>query len=57
MDSVKLLVANTSGPPGAGAGWACIVAWLVCGVGWVGVYAIPNQFDPVLACSSMPTPC
>ena len=22
-----------------------IVAWLVCGVGWVGVYTIPNQFE------------
>jgi polysaccharide chain length determinant protein (PEP-CTERM system associated) len=22
-----------------------IVAWLVCGGGWVGVYAIPNQFE------------
>jgi hypothetical protein len=22
-----------------------IVAWLVCGVGWVGVYLIPNQFE------------
>jgi uncharacterized protein involved in exopolysaccharide biosynthesis len=22
-----------------------IVAWLVCGAGWVGVYLIPNQYD------------
>ena len=22
-----------------------IVAWLVCGLGWVGTYAIPNQFE------------
>ncbi len=22
-----------------------IIAWLVCGVGWVGVYMIPNQFE------------
>ena len=22
-----------------------VVAWLVCGVGWVGVYLIPNQFE------------
>jgi polysaccharide chain length determinant protein (PEP-CTERM system associated) len=22
-----------------------IVAWLVCGVGWVGVYLVPNQFE------------
>src|SRR5271165_558127 len=26
--------------------WAAvIVAWLVCGIGWLGVYAIPNQFE------------
>src|SRR5271165_3738088 len=22
-----------------------VVAWLVCGIGWVGVYAVPNQFE------------
>ena len=22
-----------------------IIAWLVCGIGWVGVYTIPNQFE------------
>ncbi len=22
-----------------------MIAWLVCGVGWVGVYMIPNQFE------------
>jgi uncharacterized protein involved in exopolysaccharide biosynthesis len=22
-----------------------IIAWLVCGVGWVGVYLIPNQYE------------
>ena len=22
-----------------------VVAWLVCGVGWVGTYAVPNQFE------------
>ena len=22
-----------------------MVAWLVCGIGWVGVYAIPAQFE------------
>src|SRR5271157_2648231 len=26
--------------------WAgVIVAWLVCGIGWLGVYAVPNQFE------------
>jgi uncharacterized protein involved in exopolysaccharide biosynthesis len=22
-----------------------MVAWMVCGVGWVGVYTVPNQFE------------
>ena len=22
-----------------------VVAWLVCGIGWVGTYTIPNQFE------------
>ena len=21
------------------------IAWLICGVGWVGVYLVPNQFE------------
>ncbi len=22
-----------------------MIAWLVCGIGWVGVYLIPNQYE------------
>ena len=22
-----------------------IIAWLICGLGWVGVYLVPNQFE------------
>ena len=22
-----------------------IIAWLICGIGWVGVYIIPNQYE------------
>ena len=29
-----------------------MVAWLVCGVGWVGMYMVPNQLNPALGCLS-----
>ena len=45
MDSVRTLL-----PSYLRAAWrrrwmGVTVAWLVCGVGWVGVYTIPNQFE------------
>jgi polysaccharide chain length determinant protein (PEP-CTERM system associated) len=45
MDSVKLLVAQYLRAAWRRRWMGVIIAWLVCGVGWVGVYAIPNQFE------------
>jgi polysaccharide chain length determinant protein (PEP-CTERM system associated) len=45
MDSVKLLVAQYLRAAWRRRWMGLIVAWLVCGVGWVGVYTIPNQFE------------
>jgi polysaccharide chain length determinant protein (PEP-CTERM system associated) len=45
MDSVKLLVAQYLRAAWRRRWMGVIVAWLVCGVGWVGVYTIPNQFE------------
>lgn len=45
MDSIRVLIGQY-----ARAAWrrrwiGVIVAWLVCGLGWVGVYLVPNQFE------------
>jgi polysaccharide chain length determinant protein (PEP-CTERM system associated) len=45
MDSIRLLVEQY-----ARAAWrrrwvGMFIAWLICGVGWVGVYLVPNQFE------------
>src|SRR5215469_11046427 len=45
MDSLKVLLEQY-----ARAAWrrrwvGMFVAWLICGVGWVGVYLVPNQFE------------
>lgn len=45
MDSVKLLVAQYLRAAWRRRWMGVIVAWLVCGVGWVGVYLIPNQYE------------
>src|SRR6201993_3277286 len=45
MDSVKLLVSQYLRAAWRRRWVGVIIAWLVCGVGWVGVYAIPNQFE------------
>jgi polysaccharide chain length determinant protein (PEP-CTERM system associated) len=45
MDSVKLLVAQYLRAAWRRRWMGVIIAWLVCGVGWVGVYLIPNQFE------------
>jgi polysaccharide chain length determinant protein (PEP-CTERM system associated) len=45
MDSLKLLVAQYLRAAWRRRWMGLIVAWLVCGVGWVSVYLIPNQFE------------
>ena len=45
MDSFRLLIEQY-----ARAAWrrrwiGMLIAWLICGVGWVGVYLVPNQFE------------
>ncbi len=45
MDSVKSLVAQYLSAAWRRRWMGVIVAWLVCGIGWVGVYTIPNQFE------------
>ena len=45
MDSVKLLVSQYLRAAWRRRWMGLIVAWLVCGVGWVGVYLVPNQFE------------
>src|ERR1700742_352862 len=45
MDSVRLLITQYLRAAWRRRWMGVIVAWLVCAVGWVGVYAIPNQFE------------
>ncbi|HEY1411095.1 MAG TPA: XrtA system polysaccharide chain length determinant, partial [Rhodopila sp.] len=45
MDSVRLLISQYLRAAWRRRWMGVIVAWLVCGVGWVGVYMIPNQFE------------
>ncbi len=45
MDSVKLLVAQYLRAAWRRRWMGIIIAWLVCGVGWVGVYLVPNQYE------------
>src|SRR3984885_6437342 len=45
MDSVRLLISQYLRAAWRRPWMGVIVAWLVCGVGWVGVYMIPNQFE------------
>jgi polysaccharide chain length determinant protein (PEP-CTERM system associated) len=45
MDSLRLLVEQY-----ARAAWrrrwtGMLIAWLICGAGWIGVYLLPNQFE------------
>jgi polysaccharide chain length determinant protein (PEP-CTERM system associated) len=45
MDSFRLLIEQY-----ARAAWrrrwiGMLIAWLICGAGWVGVYLVPNQFE------------
>lgn len=45
MDSLRVLVQQYLRAAWRRRWMGVIVAWLVCGVGWVGVYLIPNQFE------------
>jgi polysaccharide chain length determinant protein (PEP-CTERM system associated) len=45
MDSVRLLLSQYLRAAWRRRWMGVIVAWLVCGVGWVAVYTIPNQFE------------
>ena len=45
MDSVQLLLSQYLRAAWRRRWLGVIVAWLVCGAGWVGVYLIPNQYD------------
>ena len=45
MDSFRLLIEQY-----ARAAWrrrwiGMLIAWLICGAGWVGVYLVPNQYE------------
>src|SRR6201990_824854 len=45
MDSVRIMLAQYLRAAWRRRWMGVIVAWLVCGVGWVGVYMIPNPFE------------
>src|ERR1700710_2527957 len=45
MDSVRLMVSQYLRAAWRRRWMGVIIAWLVCGVGWVVVYTIPNQFE------------
>jgi polysaccharide chain length determinant protein (PEP-CTERM system associated) len=45
MDSVRTMLLSYLRAAWRRRWTGVIVAWLVCGVGWVGVYLIPNQYE------------
>ncbi len=45
MDAIRLLIAQYLRAAWRRRWMGVIIAWLVCGLGWVGVYAIPNQYE------------
>src|ERR1700712_5325318 len=45
MDSVRIMLFQYLHAAWRRRWMGILVAWLVCGVGWVGVYAIPNRFE------------
>jgi polysaccharide chain length determinant protein (PEP-CTERM system associated) len=45
MDPLRLLLTRYLRAAWRRRWMGVIVAWLVCGLGWVAVYAIPNQFE------------
>jgi polysaccharide chain length determinant protein (PEP-CTERM system associated) len=45
MDSLRLLVSQYLRAAWRRRWMGVIIAWLVCGIGWVAVYTIPNQYE------------
>jgi polysaccharide chain length determinant protein (PEP-CTERM system associated) len=45
MDAIRLLIAQYLRAAWHRRWTGVIIAWLVCGLGWVGVYAVPNQYE------------
>src|ERR1700709_1327898 len=45
MDSVRLMVSQYLRAAWRRRWMGVMVAWLVCGVGWAGVYTVPSQFE------------
>src|SRR4051812_10836564 len=45
MDSVRIMLSQYLRAAWRRRWMGVIIAWLVCGVGWVVVYTIPNQFE------------
>jgi len=45
MDSMRLMLISYLRAAWRRRWMGVIIAWLVCGVGWVGVYLVPNQYE------------
>src|ERR1700755_457591 len=45
MDSLRLLVEQYLRAAWRRRWIGVLIAWLICGVGWVGVYLVPNQYE------------
>ena len=45
MESMRILIQQYLRAAWRRRWLGVVIAWLVCGVGWVGVYTIPNQFE------------
>jgi polysaccharide chain length determinant protein (PEP-CTERM system associated) len=45
MESIRLLVLQYLRAAWRRRWMGIAVAWVVCGIGWIGVYAVPNQFE------------
>ncbi|HEY1932181.1 MAG TPA: XrtA system polysaccharide chain length determinant [Acetobacteraceae bacterium] len=45
MDNIRILLEQYLRAAWRRRWLGVVVAWLICGVGWVGVYMIPNQFE------------
>lgn len=44
MDSIRVIVEQYLRAAWRRRWIGVVIAWLICGLGWVGVYLIPNQF-------------
>src|ERR1700750_2014624 len=45
MDAIRMLLSRYLRAAWRRRWMGIIVAWLICAIGWVGVYMIPNQFE------------